>query len=1032
MLHIYKYGKYLKNMIFKSNKTYSTLSEAIDKAIAKKKDTITESRGIRSKKIYNAYKQYGGWDKNDCEHSVCDVHELTDDDVIGVLPNDEIRKIQAGHNVDHGRWIDNWGLDKWAKEEGYNIIPGDRVDAIKLGDGKHSLVVITRNASLYKDRQDGWRKHWDKVENRERNRRLDGKNQYFWKNKKAEDIFHNPWFKKWPKEDQAAAINKAREFRNRLNEAIDEAISEKLAVARKTVNTDPTEAQKKAENYRMGHVSINGFQISIENPKGSYRKGKDRNGKEWKTLMHNDYGYFTKTVGKDGDAIDVFIGDNYDSKKIFAVDQRINGEFDETKVMFCFNDAEQAKKAYLSNYQKDWKGFWKITETDIDTFKKWLYDGHRQRKPFFDYKEIAKKKLNEGAWGYDTDQSDQALDAFANFIDADAIIARLEKKCTPVSKSGESAWQDVCLIDNTIDMLESTNECGYHITDSLLDIFDKSIEACQADEKWIEGWKEPKKMRNSLVKLKKKSEALRNECRTDKKNKPNTEVGEPLNESKRECSATDKELEQIVNKYDNEKRSRIRFHEYGRDEYGTNIITIYGGLNGCGEWDDYLEDILSLYNDLSEKYHVWIVDLDVDCCDDVWTLLFGIRNKDKDDDSKSEFEEGIRYFTEDYFRSIAKGYGLNETKNYNVNMDVELAKPERTAPKISTDEFFEHVKTYYLAGLDPKSEYDMEKKKSFDDNPDKKADKGDLMYVIRHNSWKDKNSNIFKDLNKIKHDWENCDYIGDVRTTKSGVPYILGDFGGDWEEPILFMIYWDGKEFRGYIPKHGNCYNRDLNQAFGNNDEADEKFIMKNVTNNDGDYYKIKRNLSFNKEECIKDFESRLKVKKGHINEALLNEKYEVTGKGEKFILHSNGAECDSICTLTDEAGGKFYIGTDDGCMVLYCALDDGTAEPTTYIFPEAFNTMKRLPDLPLTESKEEKKGIDKFLEKHGIKEVSCGLGYSEEEKKWYGWSHRAIYGFTVGSKVKKGDVAYNGKEWTAKTMEDAKKMAEDFSKNIS
>ena len=77
--------------------------------------------------------------------------------------------------------------------------------------------------------------------------------------------------------------------------------------ARRQVNTHPTEAQCKAENYKMGHLLVNGFDISIENPKGSYRRGKDRNGKEWKTLMHHDYGYFRKTVGKDGDAVDVFL-----------------------------------------------------------------------------------------------------------------------------------------------------------------------------------------------------------------------------------------------------------------------------------------------------------------------------------------------------------------------------------------------------------------------------------------------------------------------------------------------------------------------------------------------------------------------------------------------------------------------------------------------------------------------------------------------------------------------------------------------------
>lgn len=171
-------------------------------------------------------------------------------------------------------------------------------------------------------------------------------------------------------------------------------IKDELEKQRKLANTNPTEKQKKAENYKMGHIRINGFQISIENPKGSYRRGKDSSGKEWKTLMHHDYGYFTKTVGKDGDAIDVFIGPHYDSTKIFAVDQKFGNKFDETKIMFCFNNIEEAKKGYLSNYEKDWKGFWKITETDIDTFKKWLYDGHRQYKPFFQYKEIKKQKPN--------------------------------------------------------------------------------------------------------------------------------------------------------------------------------------------------------------------------------------------------------------------------------------------------------------------------------------------------------------------------------------------------------------------------------------------------------------------------------------------------------------------------------------------------------------------------------------------------------------------------------------------------------------
>ena len=177
-----------------------------------------------------------------------------------------------------------------------------------------------------------------------------------------------------------------------FNKIINEAVITTLSKARKNVDKNPTDGQKEAGNYRKGHVNVLGFQITIENPKGSYRKGKDKDGHEWKTLMHNDYGYFVRTLGKDGDAIDVFIGPNLKSQKIFPIDQFVNGEFDETKVMLGFDNKEEAKAAYLSNYEKDWKGFKYITEVDIDTFKKWLYDGYRQRKPFAKYMSLTESK----------------------------------------------------------------------------------------------------------------------------------------------------------------------------------------------------------------------------------------------------------------------------------------------------------------------------------------------------------------------------------------------------------------------------------------------------------------------------------------------------------------------------------------------------------------------------------------------------------------------------------------------------------------
>ena len=58
------------------------------------------------------------------------------------------------------------------------------------------------------------------------------------------------------------------------------------------VNTNPTEAQKKQGITLKRKVSIQGLQITIENPKGSVRSGTDREGNEWFIELNNDYGYF--------------------------------------------------------------------------------------------------------------------------------------------------------------------------------------------------------------------------------------------------------------------------------------------------------------------------------------------------------------------------------------------------------------------------------------------------------------------------------------------------------------------------------------------------------------------------------------------------------------------------------------------------------------------------------------------------------------------------------------------------------------------
>ena len=163
------------------------------------------------------------------------------------------------------------------------------------------------------------------------------------------------------------------------------------------VNTEPTPAQAEAGNYKKGHVTIGEFDITIENPAGSVRKGVDADGKEWSNTMANTYGYIKGTEGVDGDHIDVFLHsdmDQWNGRKVFVVDQtNRDGSFDEHKVMLGFNDKDEAMTAYLANYDKTWADTHpglRISETNIEDFNKWVQSSHRKTKPFADYTTVSK------------------------------------------------------------------------------------------------------------------------------------------------------------------------------------------------------------------------------------------------------------------------------------------------------------------------------------------------------------------------------------------------------------------------------------------------------------------------------------------------------------------------------------------------------------------------------------------------------------------------------------------------------------------
>lgn len=189
--------------------------------------------------------------------------------------------------------------------------------------------------------------------------------------------------------------NTKTSFEMMRNVASEQKTKREISDAEQEVDVNPTEAQKEAGNYKKGHVKIDGFDITIEQPAGSVRSGKDAGGKEWSVIMRNTYGYIRGTEGIDGDHIDIFLSDSPSSGNVYIVDQvNADGFFDEHKVMYGFNSEEDAKNAYLSNYSPEWEGLGAVTEVSKDEFKKWIDSSKRKTKPFTNYK-IAKKTEEE-------------------------------------------------------------------------------------------------------------------------------------------------------------------------------------------------------------------------------------------------------------------------------------------------------------------------------------------------------------------------------------------------------------------------------------------------------------------------------------------------------------------------------------------------------------------------------------------------------------------------------------------------------------
>lgn len=236
---------------------------------------------------------------------------------------------------------------------------------------------------------------------------------------------------------------------------------ERLKSAIAETETEPTEAQKKAGNYKKGHLSFGGYDYTVETPKGVTRSGKDEQGKPWSVTMHDTYGYILGKIGVDGDHIDMFINDAADldafDGNVYVVDQ-VNpetGEFDEHKVMYGYPSEEAATEAYLANYSKGWKGLGKVTSVAKATFDKWLESSDRKTKPFAEYAMVQKEQAK---FDRDVKEVKPSEMTEAQKVAYDAVSTMLKKAGIPVKVVSNDDMEKVAEAQDNLNLAMLLNQ----------------------------------------------------------------------------------------------------------------------------------------------------------------------------------------------------------------------------------------------------------------------------------------------------------------------------------------------------------------------------------------------------------------------------------------------------------------------------------------------------------------------------------------------------------------------------------------------
>ncbi|MBW2288651.1 MAG: KTSC domain-containing protein [Deltaproteobacteria bacterium] len=135
--------------------------------------------------------------------------------------------------------------------------------------------------------------------------------------------------------------------------------------------------EKSANDPVKETVDIHGIPVALEWRRGETRKyynhdplkARSKGTVDYDMKMKADYGYVKGVIDADGEELDVYLGPNRESEKVFVLEKlrRTDNSFDENKIMLGYSSVSEARQSYLQHQGKDELG--SIAEMTVPRFK---------------------------------------------------------------------------------------------------------------------------------------------------------------------------------------------------------------------------------------------------------------------------------------------------------------------------------------------------------------------------------------------------------------------------------------------------------------------------------------------------------------------------------------------------------------------------------------------------------------------------------------------------------------------------------------